>query len=166
MELTRALQARLECPAQGCHGLFPLPRRWLYIASISRLDLNGQERAAPRSGAASSYFTRAGSGEWAQGYERAKSTHPDKPTRRSRAGARESTVASSSTPSEANLPARQLRGVFYLTPTAPGAFGSDRSEVGCIAFPRPWQQNWDYFLSFPEKGNAGEKKGGGEENSM
>ena len=49
----------------------------------------------------------------------------------------ESTVASSSTPSEANLPARQLRGVFYLTPTAPGAFGSDRSEVGCIVFPRP-----------------------------
>ena len=107
-----ALQARLECPAQGCHGLFPLPRRWLYIASRNRRDLNGQERAAPKSGAASSYFTRAGSGEWVQGYERAQSTHPDKPTRRSRAGAPGIDRGLIFLAERDNLPARELRGVF------------------------------------------------------
>jgi hypothetical protein len=42
----KASRARLECHLQGRDGLSSLPRRWLYIASISRQTLLGQERAA------------------------------------------------------------------------------------------------------------------------
>lgn len=85
--LPRALRARLECLAQGRHGVLQLKRRWLVIASLFRQTLLFLKRAPPRSGAAASYFTRADSGDWAQGHERAKSTYPDKPTRLCRAGA-------------------------------------------------------------------------------
>ena len=70
------------------------------------------KRAPPRSGAASSYFTRADSVEWAQGHERAKSTYPDKPTRLCRAGAQP--IGRPLLPRRRGslLPARQLRGVF------------------------------------------------------
>ena len=71
-----------------------------------------QKRAPPRSGAASSYFTRADSGDWAQGHERAKSTYPDKPTRICRAGAQPIGVASSCSKTKLVTRHRFLRRVF------------------------------------------------------
>ena len=70
------------------------------------------KRAPPRSGAASSYFTRADSGDWAQGHERAKSTYPDKPTRLWRAGAQPIGVASSCSKTKLVTRHRFLRRVF------------------------------------------------------
>jgi hypothetical protein len=116
--------------------------RWLGIASLFRQTLLLLKRAPPRSGAASSYFTRADSFEWAQGHERAKSTYPDKPTRLCRAGAQSIGVASSSSPPRQPSTGEATARSFSLNPTAPTLLGSYRSAVGRVAFPRPWQQNW------------------------
>ena len=126
----------------------PLPMRWLGIASLFRQTLLLLKRAPPRSGAASSYFTRADSGDWAQGHERAKSTYPDKPTRLCRAGAQSIGVASSSSPPRQPSTGEATARSFSLNPTALTLLGSYRSAVGRVAFPRPWQQNWGYSLSF------------------
>ena len=37
---------------------------------------------------------------------------------------------------------------IFLTPTAPTLLGSYRSEVGRVALPLSWQQNWGYSFSF------------------
>ena len=116
--------------------------RWLGIASLFRQTLLLLKRAPPRSGAASSYFTRAASFEWAQGHERAKSTYPDKPTRLCRAGAQPIGVASSSSPPRQPSTGEATARSFSLNPTAPTLLGSYRSAVGRVALLLSWQQNW------------------------
>ena len=135
--------------------------RWLGIASLFRQTLLLLKRAPPRSGAASSYFTRADSVEWAQGHERAKSTYPDKPTRLCRAGAQSIGVASSSSPPRQPSTGEATARSFSLKPTAPSLLGSDRSAVGRVALPLSWQQNWgspSHFSRLEPKRRVGRRK--------
>ena len=88
--------------------------------------------------AASSSFTRADSGEWAQGHERAQSTYPDKPTRRYRAGAQARASDSSSSPTEHRTAPAIPTTSFDLTPNAPSAVELDRASEAVMNIPDPF----------------------------